>query len=233
MDGPLSVCVAEVATRILRAHVTVAKPKATGRADMAQGKKLLMDAAARLAARQGANTLVLREIAREAGLNHNTFYRHFADLESMMAAILESFGEQLRQGLSDARATLRPGEIPTQKVIGWLFDFARSHRDVFIVAMRERFGPPSPVRDAVRDMLEQLTKDTQRDLTMLGFLPDVEPQYMRRLLEVSVNEVFRHCIEYLEAPQRRQELLGLTQELLETLLAGAVARDTRGQRRRK
>jgi AcrR family transcriptional regulator len=192
---------------------------------MANGKKLLMEAATRLAARQGATSLVLREIAREAGLNHNTFYRHFPDLETMMQAIVEAFGEQLREGLSDARATLRPGEIPTQKVIGWLFDFAREHRDVFIVAMRERFGPPGPVRDAVHHMLDQLTRDTQRDLTMIGFLPDVDPPYMRRLLEVSVNEVFQHCIEYLEDPRRRQELLATTQELLETMLAGAVALD--------
>jgi AcrR family transcriptional regulator len=194
---------------------------------MANGKKLLMEAAARLAARQGANSLVLREIAREAGLNHNTFYRHFADLESMMQSIVESFGDQLRQGLSDARATLRPGEVPTQKVIGWLFDFARSHRDVFIVAMRERFGPPGPVRAAVQRLLDQLTTDTQRDLTMIGFLPDIDPDYMRRVLEVSVNEVFSNCIEYLEQPRRRQELLAKTQELFETMLAGAVALEAR------
>ncbi len=188
-----------------------------------------MEAAARLAARQGATSLVLREIAREAGLNHNTFYRHFDDLESMMQAIVETFGVELRQGLSDARATLRPGEVPTQKVIGWLFDFASGHRDVFIVAMRERFGPPGPLRDAVRRVLEQLTADTQRDLTMLGFLPDIEPGYLRRVLEVSVNEVFRNCIEYLERPRRRQELLAATQEVLETLLAGAVVLDARGR----
>jgi hypothetical protein len=144
-----------------------------------------------------------------------------------MQAIVESFGDQLRQGLSDARATLRPGEIPTQKVIGWLFDFARGHRDVFIVAMRERFGAPGPVRDTVRRLLDQLTTDTQRDLTMTGFLPDIDPDYMRRVLEVSVNEVFRNCIEYLERPSRRQELLAATQEVLETLLAGAVALEAR------
>jgi AcrR family transcriptional regulator len=194
---------------------------------MATGKKLLMEAAARLAARQGATSLVLREIAREAGLNHNTFYRHFADLESMMQTIVESFGDQLRQGLSDARATLRPGEVPTQKVIGWLFDFARGHPDVFVVAMRERFGAPGPVRDAVQRLLDQLTTDTQRDLTMIGFLPDIDPAYLRRVLQVSVNEVFRNCIEYLERPARRQELLAATQEVLETLLAGAVALEAR------
>jgi AcrR family transcriptional regulator len=199
---------------------------------MAHGKKLLMEAAARLAARQGASALVLREVAREAGLNHNTFYRHFDDLETMMQDIVESFCDQLRQGLSDVRATLRPGEVPTQKVIGWLFDFALGHRDVFIVAMRERFGPPGPVRDAVHRLLEQLTRDTQRDLTMIGFLPDVDPDYLRRLLEVSVNEVFRHCIEYLEEPQRRRELLTATQELLETMLEGAAVLDAKARGRR-
>jgi AcrR family transcriptional regulator len=199
---------------------------------MAAGKKSLMEAAARLAARQGASSLVLREVAREAGLNHNTFYRHFTDLDAMMQAIVDGFGDRLRQGLSDVRATLRPGEVPTQKVIGWLFDFAHSHRDVFIVAMRERFGPPGPIRDSVHATLEQLTHDTQRDLTMLGALPEVEPVYLRRLLEVSVNEVFRHCIEYLEAPQRRKELLAATQELWETLMTGAVVREAKASRKR-
>jgi AcrR family transcriptional regulator len=199
---------------------------------MASGKKQLMEAATRLAARQGASSLVLREIAREAGLNHNTFYRHFTDLDAMMQSIVAGFNDRLRQGLSDVRATLRPGEVPTQKVIGWLFDFARAHRDVFIVAMRERFGPPGPLRDSVHALLDQLTQDAQRDLTMLGFLPDVDPAYTRRLLEVSVNEVFRHCIEYLEAPQRRKELLGATQELLETLMAGAAARQAKPVRKR-
>jgi TetR/AcrR family transcriptional regulator, fatty acid biosynthesis regulator len=171
----------------MKASVPAPRPKAAARSDkasMAAGQKLLMEAAARLAA---------------------------------------------RQGLSDARAALRPGEVPTQKVIGWLFDFASGHRDVFIVAMRERFGPPGPLRDAVRRLLEQLTADTQRDLTMLGFLPDIDPDYMRRVLEVSVNEVFRNCIEYLERPRRRQELLAATHEVLETLLAGAVLLDARGR----
>lgn len=192
-------------------------------ADVAPGKKLLMDAAARLAARQGATSLVLREVAREAGLNHNTFYRHFDDIESMMEAIVEDFAHHLRQGLTEIRRALRPGEPPTPKVVGWLFDFAKKHHDVFIVAMRERYGPPGPVRATVRRVLDEATDDMQRDLAMIGYLPDLDPRVLHRLLDVSVNEVFRNCIEYLEAPRRRNELLRASQELLETLLVGAAA----------
>jgi hypothetical protein len=47
-----------------------------------------------------------------------------------------------------------------------------------------------------------------------------------------VNEVFRHCIEYLEEPRRRHELLTTTQELLETMLTGAVALDAKAKARK-
>ena len=192
-------------------------------AHIAPGKRLLMEAAARLAARQGATSLVLREIAREAGLNHNTFYRHFDDLEGLMQAVVEDFARQLREGLTEARRSVPAGEPPTPTVVGWLFDFARAHRDVFVVAMRERHGPPGPVRKAVRDLLVRLREDMRRDLASLGYLPRVEEARLRRLLDVSVNEVFRHCLEYVEAPRRRSELLHASRELLETLIAGAAA----------
>jgi hypothetical protein len=93
---------------------------------------------------------------------------------------------------------------------------------VFVVAMRERHGPPGPVRDAVRDLLVCLREDMYRDLASLGYLPRVDEARLRRLLDVSVSEVFRHCLEYVEAPRRRRELVQASQELLETLIAGSV-----------
>lgn len=191
--------------------------------DIAEGKKLLMLSAARLAARQGAASPSLREIAREAGLNHNTFHRHFDDLDDMMEQLVEDFARQLRQGLTETRRGLRLGEAPTGKVVGWLFEFARRHRAVFIVAMRGRYGPAGQVRAAVRRLLKQLIEDMQRDLTTMGYLPDVDGRRLRRLLAVSVNAVFGYCLEYLEAPRRRTELLLAASELFETLLAGTAA----------
>ncbi len=189
---------------------------------MAAGKRLLMAAASRLAARQGATSLVLREIAREAGLNHNTFYRHFDGLEDLMEAAVEGFARELREGLTRKRRALEPGEAPTPKVVGWLFDFALEHRDIFIVAMRERYGPAGPVRDAVRRLVDELVDDMQRDLTTIGYLPAVDAGRLRPLLAACVNEVFGYCLLYLESPRRRKELLTAASDLLRTLLAGAA-----------
>ena len=56
---------------------------------LAQGKRLLMEAALKLnASTRSLNALSLRELAREAGLNPNTFYRHFKDFEELGMAII-------------------------------------------------------------------------------------------------------------------------------------------------
>src|SRR5690242_10456677 len=68
------------------------------------GKRRLIEAALRLGARGASLTsLGLRELAREAGLNHNTFYRHFRDLDELAAALTEEISSQLMAGLKEVR----------------------------------------------------------------------------------------------------------------------------------
>ncbi len=64
-----------------------------------------MAATARLAARShGAEMISLRELAREAGLHHNTLYRHFDSREDVLHAIVDAFVRELRsQWLAQAK----------------------------------------------------------------------------------------------------------------------------------
>ena len=59
-------------------------------------------AGARLLERQGAAALSLREAARHAGVSHNAPYRHFADRESLLAAIAAGGFDALGSALQDA-----------------------------------------------------------------------------------------------------------------------------------
>lgn len=190
---------------------------------MAQGKKLLMEAAARLAARQGGTRqLALRELAREAGLNHNTFYRHFSSIDEMVAAILEAFATELRSGLTQARQAVRPGDSVSKAVVGWLFDFAKLHGDVFVMAVREQYGPPGESRDGVRHMMRLLRQDMARDLAASGRLPPMCPDRLDRVLRIIVEQCLHLCMDYLELPRRRGELLETADEMFQTLIAGAI-----------
>jgi len=182
-----------------------------------------MDTATRLLARQTLqSSLALRELAREAGLNHNTFYRHFTSLEEMQKTIVEEFIASLRAGLTESRRQ-PPGQSVSRAVIGWLFDFARENSDHFIVPYRIWHGPPSASRDLVQKAMDQLCEDMLRDLLALGVLPPLNEARLRRLLAIDVHQVFRLCIAYLEAPRSRVRLLDAGDEMLKALIAGAVA----------
>jgi AcrR family transcriptional regulator len=192
---------------------------------MAQGKRLLMDAAVRLASRLScAQSVSLRELAREAGLNHNTFYRHFSSQDALLEEIVADFGQQLREGLSKARQDAPSLADITPTVVGWTLDFALAHQNVFIVAMRERFGPPGPIRHAVTTMLSQLQDDMLVDLQARSALPDLPEGTLRPVLAIIIDQIFKMCHEHIEAPEHRAQRLQDARGLFETLMIGAVTR---------
>jgi len=49
------------------------------------------------------STLSLREVAREAGIAPNSFYRHFRDVDELAVSLIEQAGASLRQVIGEAR----------------------------------------------------------------------------------------------------------------------------------
>ncbi|WP_081961422.1 TetR/AcrR family transcriptional regulator [Aquabacterium sp. NJ1] len=192
---------------------------------MAQGKRLLMEAAVRLARRaSAAQAISLRELAREAGLNHNTFYRHFSSQEALLEEIVSDFGSQLREGLKQARLGAPTLHDITPTVVGWTLDFALAHEDIFLLAMRERYGPPGPIREAVEHMLRQLQDDMLSELQARQALPPLPEPVLRPVLAILIDHTFKLCFEHIEAPQARAERLATAKALFDTLMLGSAAR---------
>lgn len=64
----------------------------------------LLDAAMKLIGpHRSVSTLSLREIAREAGIAPNSFYRHFRDVDELAIALIERAGSELRSIIRQAR----------------------------------------------------------------------------------------------------------------------------------
>jgi AcrR family transcriptional regulator len=67
----------------------------------------LMDAAVRLVdPKRSVSSLSLREIAREAGIAPNSFYRHFRDVDELAVALIDRAGRGLRGTIREARKRL-------------------------------------------------------------------------------------------------------------------------------
>lgn len=204
---------------------TVAKTAKATSPRMAQGKRLLMEAAVRLASRLScAQSVSLRELAREAGLNHNTFYRHFSSQDALLEEIVAEFGQQLREGLTQARQDAPSLADITPTVVGWTLDFALAHQAVFTIAMRERFGPPGPIRHAIEAMLTQLQDDMLRELQARAALPALPEATLLPILAIIIDQIFKMCHAHIEAPERRAERLLEARAMFETLMIGAVTR---------
>ncbi|HZX51857.1 TetR family transcriptional regulator [Pseudomonas sp. XK-1] len=192
-----------------------------------EGKRLLLAAAAKLAVLRGSpHALVLREVAREAGLNHNTFYRHFEDMESMLRVMAEDFAVQVRQGIREARANVKPGTPLSEVVVGWLFDLALENVDIFTVSLRELHGPAGPFRDVVRRLLASLAEDMCEDLRQLPELRTVEPSMLRGAVDLLIRNTAWLCLDYLEHPEQRQLLLDTAHEAFSSTIAGVIARSS-------
>lgn len=59
----------------------------------------VLSAAAKLVEKDGPTSLSIREAARRAGVSHNAPYRHFADRDSLLAALAEQGFEELEKAL--------------------------------------------------------------------------------------------------------------------------------------
>jgi AcrR family transcriptional regulator len=66
-------------------------------------KTAVLAAAAKLIEKDGPASLSIREAARRAGVSHNAPYRHFADRDSLLAALAEQGFKELEKALEGRR----------------------------------------------------------------------------------------------------------------------------------
>lgn len=188
-----------------------------------QGRRKLLEAVTRLAAREGHTRFSLRELAKEAGLGHNSLYRHFSSVDDMIPGLMEDFSQELREGLRQARKAVPPGQTPALTVVSWLLDFALVHRDAFVLSMRQRVGPPGAARTALEGNLQAIRQDMLSELGALGHLPTKLHPRMDWALEMVIDQSFRLCIEYIEHPDQREDILVRAQLSFAWIIGGALA----------
>jgi TetR/AcrR family transcriptional regulator, fatty acid biosynthesis regulator len=199
-------------------------PSSAPREREAKGKRSLMEAAAHLAAKNGAaQSMSLRELAREAGLTHNAFYRHYDTLEDLIDQLVAEFVEELRTGITEARKRASDPTTITAEVLGWLLDFALSHRDLFVVATRERYGPRPETRKAFEQAMRKLEDDTLRDLRKLHVLPELDDDCLRVGLRLLVEHSLRLCLLHIGAPEQRARRLREAKHAFDIVIAGMRA----------
>lgn len=110
-------------------------------------RPVLVDRAVELARTTGPDGVVLREVARRAGVSHNAAYRHFQDRAALLAEVSDRAMARLEQAMQEridavtiddpgARAAARLRETGRAYV-----DFAIREPGLFAVAFASPAGP--------------------------------------------------------------------------------------------
>ncbi|WP_074299469.1 MULTISPECIES: TetR family transcriptional regulator [Paraburkholderia] len=193
--------------------------------DLAPGKRRLIEAALRLTASgRSFATLGLRELAREAGLNPNTFYRHFDTLDDLAREAVEWLSRRLRPMLRRERwlaAHDEPHSVP-RRACAAFFAFALDNREAFLSALAEYHGTSPALRDAVRANLNEVSAEMADDVMQLSLVPGLARATVDEICTQIVLQLFHLSHEYISNAARREALIDYSERFIVRLFAGAA-----------
>jgi len=195
--------------------------------EIADGKRRLIDAALRLAAaKRSFAALGLRELAREAGLNPNTFYRHFRDMEALALTAVAEVSAELRPMLRAVRwaAAQDSPVVAAERTCAAFFAYAHDHADALLLALCGSTGPQPALRAAIRGLLADVAAEIAEDMERLQLYPSLPRATIDAACADIVFHLFHLSAEYLEADEAgRRELFARAMRVVSWLLHGAAA----------
>ncbi len=89
-------------------------------------RPVLVDTAVELARSTGPDGVVLREVARRAGVSHNAAYRHFEDRAALLAEVADRAMVQLEEAMR-ARADAVTTDDPVERAVERLGETGRAY----------------------------------------------------------------------------------------------------------
>lgn len=211
----------------------------------AHGKTLLMEAALALVVRtRSLQAIGIREIGREAGLNPNTFYRHFKNIDELGLAIIENVVKDLREPLRTLRlqamdSLLEQGKwMSGPSIAGFdveqihqvarvtvrlFLEFAAKRPNAFMLGVRELHGASPILRKALREAMAQFVNDMAEDIRTRRVLPTLSDEALHQLCTITIREMFILSMDYIEHKDQREQIAQDAESMIVTLITGAVA----------
>ncbi|CAH2897971.1 MAG: Transcriptional regulator [uncultured Paraburkholderia sp.] len=187
-------------------------------------------------AMRGFASLGLRELAREAGLNPNTFYRHFETLDDLAREAVDSVSRRVRPMLRRERwlaAHDEPHSVPRRACVAF-FAFALENREAFLSALAEYHGTSPALREAVRATLHAVSAEMADDVVQLQLMPTLPRDVVDEVCTQIVLQLFHLSAEFIGADAdvneednanvaRRDALVSYAERFVVRLFAGAMS----------
>lgn len=171
---------------------------------------------------RSVSTLSLREVAREAGIAPNSFYRHFRDIDELAIALIDLAGASLRGIIREARLRVAAagGSVIRPSVESFM-EQLESDEKLLHMLLREGTAGSDAFKQAVDRELRAFEEELRVDLIRLS-AQNGDPLYRADLTARAITRlVFAEGASAMDQPKAERKRL--TEEVIgmvEMIMAG-------------
>ncbi|WDS37152.1 HTH-type transcriptional repressor FabR [Pseudoxanthomonas sp.] len=186
----------------------------------------LLAAALRLVGpHRSLTSLSLREVAREAGIAPNSFYRQFRDMDELAVALIDLAGRSLRQIIGQARRrALRADSSVIRLSVETFMEQLRADDKLLHVLLREGMVGSDAFKAAVERELTYFEDELQVDLVRLAAADGAILHAPALVSKAITRLVFAAGASAMDLPPERDpELVDQLSTMLRMILTGSRA----------
>jgi AcrR family transcriptional regulator len=171
------------------------------------------------------SSIGLREIARQAGVVPNAFYRHFRNTDELGLELVEEVGITLRRLLREARQVdMVQGDLLRRSVKVYQ-DYVKANRLQFMFIASERSGGSRVLRLAIRNDVAHFTNEMAQDFRTLGLYQALPTPRLQMVCGLIVMTMLAAATDILDLPPGQplleQEMADNFVRELQIILLGA------------
>ncbi|WP_349984343.1 HTH-type transcriptional repressor FabR [Stenotrophomonas sp. WHRI 8082] len=184
---------------------------------------LIIAALALIGPHRSLSTLSLREVAREAGIAPNSFYRQFRDMDELSIALIDLAGRSLRTIIGQAR---RRATTSASSVVGvsveTFMEQLRADDKLLHVLLREGAVGSDDFKHAVERELQYFEDELQVDLVRLAAMDGVRLHAPQLASKAITRLVFAMGASAMDMPPEKDaELIEDISTMVRMIIVGA------------
>ncbi|ENX36358.1 hypothetical protein F889_00520 [Acinetobacter colistiniresistens] len=167
-------------------------------------------------------SLSLREIAREAGIAPNSFYRHFKDIDELAIALIDQSGLVLRRIIREARLQASKQQSIIRSSVEVFIQQLNTDEGNLSLLLREGYTGSTSYKAAVDRQLNFFQQELQEDLIRLEQMNNSKISHADLVAKAITQLVFNMGAKVLDLPvEQRTEVAEQTMVMIRMILEGA------------
>ena len=203
-------------------HVEPVSVRTVGRKATITKDELFQAALNLIGPEKSIATLSLREVAREAGIAPNSFYRHFKDIDELAIELIDRSAIALRKILHEARLKASHQSSIVRSSVEVFIEQLDADEGNLSLLLREGYTGSTSYKEAVEKQLNYFQQELQEDLIRLERLnrskmihPDIAAKAITQL-------VFNMGAKVINLPKKERKIVAEeTMIMIRMILEGA------------